>query len=91
LSIKVNIFYDRLRQAMHNPETITADGQTIGECLDDLVRRYPDITSLIFNKQRQLLDHVYVYVNAESLLKPELSRPVRAGDTLIIAVLLTGG
>ena len=91
MSIKVNIFHAKLLQAMHNPDVVTVDGKTVGECLDDLVRQYPYIETLIFDKQRQLLRQIYVFVNAESLYKMELTKPVKEGDILIIALLITGG
>lgn len=91
MSIKVNIFHAKLLHAMHNPGVVTVNGKTVGECLDDLVRQYPDIETLIFDKQHQLLREVYVFINAESLHKMEMTKPVKEGDILIIALLITGG
>lgn len=91
MPIKVNIFSTKIREAMHNPNTVYADGGTVGECLDDLVKQYPDIENLIFDKQQKLRREVYVFVNQESLHKVELNRPVKANDTLIVAVMITGG
>jgi molybdopterin converting factor small subunit len=91
MPIKVNIFSSKIREAMHNPDAVYASGDTVGECLDDLIKQYPDLENLIFDKQRKLRREVYVFVNAESLHKVELSRPIKASDTLIIAVMITGG
>jgi hypothetical protein len=91
MKIKVNVFSAKLLTAMHNPEVVTAEGNRVGECLNDLVRQYPEIEKLVFDKTRQLRREVYVYVNAESLHKIEMTRPVKESDTLIIAVLVTGG
>jgi hypothetical protein len=91
MKIKVNVFSAKLLHAMHDPDVILAEGGTVGECLDDLVGQYSDIENLIFDKQRRLRREVYVYINAESLHKIEMSRPVKERDILIIAVLVTGG
>jgi hypothetical protein len=63
----------------------------VGQCLEDLIKQYPDIDNLIFDKKQKLRRELYVFVNQESLHKVELARPVKANDTLIIAVMITGG
>jgi len=91
MSSKIKIFYPQLKQMVKDPESIRVNGSTIEECLEDLVRQYPEVSSLIFDRQGKLLKQVFVYINAESLVKPELSHPVSGEDTLILAVLITGG
>ena len=81
-----------LKQLMGNPDSVQCcHGSTVGECLNDLVRQYSGIDSLLFNKQRQLLRNVLVYVNAENACKAELTTPVKEGDKLIIIVFISGG
>ena len=63
----------------------------MGECLDDLVRRYPGADKLLFDARGALLKPVYVFVNAESMYKADLAKPVSEKDELIVAVLATGG
>jgi len=91
MSIKVNIFYPQLKQFINSRDSITVNGSTVGECLDDLIRQYPGIDKLLFDEKRHLLRQVFVHVNIESTRKLNLSDPVKDGDELIIAVLLTGG
>ena len=91
MSINVDIFYARLMQLMGNPDSVEVNGSTVGECLNDLVRQYPGADRLLFNKQRQLLRSLYVYVNAESAYTAELTAPVKEGDKLIIMVFISGG
>ena len=38
-----------LRGYTNNLELVSLEGNTVGECLADLVRRYPDIGAAIFN------------------------------------------
>lgn len=91
MGVRVKIFYPELRKQVANQSSVTVNGRTVGECLDDLVKRYPGAGKLIFNERGQLIGHVYVYVNFESAYKADLARPVSDRDELILAVLLTGG
>jgi len=91
MSISVDIFYARLKQLMGNPDSVEVNGSTVGECLSDLVGQYPGADNLLFNKQGQLLRNLYVFVNAESSYKTELTTPVKEGDKLIIMVFISGG
>jgi len=91
MSVKVDIFYPRLKALVSNPDTLELQGSTVSECLDDLERRFPGAARLLFDEQGALLRQVYVYVNAESASKAALDAPVKDGDRLIIAALIVGG
>jgi hypothetical protein len=91
MSIKVNLFYPELQQLAGRGTSLEVNGRTLGECLDDLVRQYPGAERLLFVESGRLLKHVFVYINAESTHPPSLSAAVRESDTLLIAVLATGG
>jgi hypothetical protein len=91
MSIKVKLFYPELQKLAEGHESVRVEGQTVGECLEDLVRQLPQSGKLIFDSRGQLLKQVYVYVNAEGLNKAEFSRAVTERDELILAVLITGG
>jgi molybdopterin converting factor small subunit len=91
MSVKIKIFYPELKRRIHNADSVLVDGNTVGECLRDLVRLYPDVKELIYDQQGRLLKQVYVYVNSESLNKVDFATPVTASDEIILAVLITGG
>jgi molybdopterin converting factor small subunit len=91
MSVKVRVFYPELQRLVDTADEIRVDGQTVGECLDDLVRQYPGAEGLLFDARGGLLKPVYVFVNAESMYKADLARAVSAKDELILAVLATGG
>ncbi|HJX12708.1 MAG TPA: MoaD/ThiS family protein [Dehalococcoidales bacterium] len=91
MSIRVNIFSPRIKQQIKDPDAVEVRGGTVGECLRDLVRQFPGTEAWLFNERGQLLRQVYVYVNAESAWKSDLAAPVKDGDTIIIASLITGG
>jgi hypothetical protein len=91
MNIKVNLFYPKLQQLAGQGSQLEVKGRTVGECLDDLVRQFPGADKLLFDESGRLLKHVFVYINAESTRPPSLSVAVRESDTLLIAVLVTGG
>ena len=90
MSITVNI-HQALRQITNNQATVEVAGTTVGECLTELVQRFPDIKSKLFGKNGKLLNHIDIYVNAESSYPEELAKPVKDGDKLSITLMLAGG
>jgi molybdopterin converting factor small subunit len=91
MSVMVRIFYAELQQAINSPEEIRVEGSTVGECLRDLVRRYPKAEPLMFDSRGELLKRFYVFVNQESMFKADFDRPVTAKDELLLVVLAVAG
>jgi hypothetical protein len=91
MAAKIKLFYPALQSLVQDRDVIMVEGQTVGECLKDLVRQVPGAQELIFTERGRLLKQVYVYVNAEGLDKADFARKVMPRDELILAVLITGG
>jgi molybdopterin converting factor small subunit len=91
MSVKVKIFHGELQQAINSPGEIRVEGATVGECLADLVRRYPQAERFMFDSRGRLLRQFYVYVNQEGMFKADFARPVTDEDTLLLVVLASGG
>ncbi len=90
MSVRVNI-YLTLRHLTHGQETVEVNGNTVGECLDDLVKQMPDIEEKIFDKKGKLLTYVDIYVNKKSSYPEELAKPVKDGDELSVTFIIAGG
>jgi molybdopterin converting factor small subunit len=90
LSITVNI-HQALRHITNNQATVDVSGVTVGECLADLVQRFPDIKGKLFGKNGKLLNYIDIYVNAESSYPEELAKQVKDGDKLSITLMIAGG
>ena len=74
------------------PASLEVKGKTIGECLDDLIRQYPDARRWLFDRTGLL--RVLVSVNNEetvTLNKTGLVRAVHGNDELKIFGVLGGG
>jgi molybdopterin converting factor small subunit len=91
MSVKVNILSPPLRQFTDNQEVVKADGATLGECLDHLVKQFPGIEKGLFDRQGQLLKYVYFFINGKGTYPTDLAKPLTDGDVLTISLLLPGG
>jgi molybdopterin converting factor small subunit len=90
LSITVNI-HQALRHLTNEQATVSVNGTTVGECLDDLVQQFPGIKPKLFGKNGKLLNYIDIYVNQDSSYPEELAKPVKDGDRLSITLMIAGG
>ena len=67
------------------------NGRTVGECLNDLVKQFPQFEEVLFNKSGKLLKHLDVYINGKSAYPEELAKSVNDGDKLHIINIIVGG
>ena len=74
-----------------NQQVAEVNGKTVGECLDNLTKRFPDLKRLFFDENGNLHDYLWIYVNKQSASSNELDKPVKDGDEIHIIVLIEGG
>ncbi len=72
-----------------NQRLVEVEGRTVGECLRQLVERFPRLK--LFDKDGGLLAYIDIYINAESAYPGELDRPVQDGDEISILLMIDGG
>jgi len=75
----------------NNQLNIKVEGSTVGECLNDLFRQFPDLKKMLLNKEGNLQNAYDVYINGESAYPMEMKKPVRDGDKLNIVFIIHGG
>jgi molybdopterin converting factor small subunit len=90
MSIEVKISSIFLRHT-NNQKVAKVKGSTVGECLDHLVKQFPDLKPALFDKTGHLRRYVDIYVNDESAYPEELAREVKNGDKLDLLMLIAGG
>jgi molybdopterin converting factor small subunit len=66
-------------------------GGIVGECLEDLVRRYPRLKEKIFPRRGRLPKGMNIFINGASTGPRPLAMPVRDGDKVHIAYIVLGG
>jgi molybdopterin converting factor small subunit len=90
MSIEINIppFLQHLADGMRR---IEVSGKTVGECLEALVERYPQVKPRLYNKDGKLPKGLNIFVNGESAFPEELAKPVKDGDKVYITYVMVGG
>ena len=83
--------HQSLRNLTDGQSTVEVNGATVGECLKELVKRFPSIEPQLFNKKGTLYNYVEIYANSKSTYPEELAFPVKDGDELTIILMLAGG
>jgi sulfur-carrier protein len=90
--MSINIeFTSILSKYTNNQTDIKADGKTVGECLHDIARQYPEFGSLILDKNGELTQTFEVFVNGDSIYPNTMAYPIKEGDTLNIVMIIHGG
>lgn len=70
---------------------INVSGSTVGECLTEMVKKYPLLKPKIFNKRGKLPNGISIFINRENAYPEPLSRPVVDGDKIYISHIVLGG
>jgi sulfur-carrier protein len=78
------------RRYTDGKEIIEVEGKTVGECLQNLVKKYPALDKDIF-KTGKLNSIIEVYLNGASAYPNELAKPVKDGDKINLVYMLSGG
>lgn len=89
MSIEISL-HKTHRRYTDGKEIIEVEGKTVGECLHDLVEKYPSLDKEIF-KNRKLNALIEVYLNGASTYPDELAKPVKDGDRISLVYMLSSG
>ncbi len=90
MSVKVHIHKSQ-RQFTNGLDVVETQGNTVGDCLKDLVLQHPAMGNNVFDKNGKLSPLLEIYVNAESAYPGELAKEVKDGDEVHITLMLSGG
>ena len=67
-------------------------GHNVRECIEALIRQYPELKGEILDDQGIILLRWMIYINNESINAPdELSHPVNEGDIIEFLPVVAGG
>ena len=90
MSVKINIPIF-LQKLTNNVKVVNVSGSTIGECIDQLIKRFPGVEKELFDKDGNLHYHLTVWINRESTHPDMLAKSINDGDELDIIRLHMGG
>ncbi len=81
-----------LRPEVGGNRELIVEGSTLGEALDDLFGRYPDVRSRLVDDEGNINRFVNVYVDSEDVrLGDGLATAVTPGGTIIVLPAMAGG
>jgi len=90
--VNINVSIHRThRQFTDGLDTVEVEGNSVGNCLDDLIRQFPDMGNALFDKKGKLLNAIEIYINLKSAYPDELVKPVKDGDDIHVTLMLAGG
>jgi molybdopterin converting factor small subunit len=90
MPVKVHIHLTH-RQFTNGLEVVAVEGNTVGECLNHLIKQFPGMEKALFTKKDKLLNVVEVFLNHATAYPNELTKPVKDGDEINLLVMLAGG
>ena len=81
-----------LRPYAGQQSEIEANGSTVGEAMNDLATRFPDLKRHLYTKDGSLRNFVNVYLGDEDVRYIKgLATAIREGDALSIVPAIAGG
>ncbi len=90
MSIRMNIG-PSLSEAAGANAAVEVSGTDVGQCLSQLVDRFPGLRTRLFDADGALKSYVEIYVNQKSAYPRELARAVEDGDEIQIVEAIAGG
>ncbi len=91
MSVKI-IIPIALRQYAENRDSVELSGQNIGELLNNLMQKFPNMKKHLFSEDGQIRNFVNVYVNDDDIryLENNATR-LKEGDVISIIPSVAGG
>ncbi len=90
--MSVNVeFYSIFNRYTNNQSSAKVEGRTVGECMAELGKQFPELKKLIFDNKGNLLPSFNVYLNGESTYPEKTAKPVKDGDKLNLVLIIQGG
>jgi molybdopterin converting factor small subunit len=90
MGIKINLHATH-RSHADGLAVVETEGNTVGDCLDDLIAQYPRLKEKLFDSNGKLRNTIDIYLNLESTYPEELKKRVKPGDEIHLTILLAGG
>jgi molybdopterin synthase sulfur carrier subunit len=90
LSVKIEL-HRSLAKLADDQVVVEVDGNTVGQCLEQLAARFSKLKKRLFEKDGALSRILEIYVNGESIYPDDLATAVKDGDELDTVVRISGG
>ena len=88
ITVRIPLF---LRKFTGGQKIVEVEGKTVGECIETLEFKFPEIKKNLRDKEGALYIFWNIYLNSASCYPEGLSKSVKDGDELNIIALIAGG
>jgi len=85
MSVKLNVDSRFWGDMSDVARVFEVEGKTVRECLEQLVKKEPSISSAIFDKSGELTAVCFISINMIGLLMRRLETEVKEGDVIGVA------
>ncbi len=90
MSVKVQISV-RFQTATNGVGMVEVNGNTVGECLNQLVKQFPALKNILFDENNKLARYIMIFVNLEGVQEEGLNKSVKDGDVIYPMMMIGGG
>jgi molybdopterin converting factor small subunit len=90
MGVKV-IIAETFQTATAGTDIIEVQGETVGQCLIETVRKYPGLEKLWFEKKGKLAHYMLLFINGENVHGEGLGQKVKEGDEIYPMLIIGGG
>jgi len=73
------------------PASVEVEGKTVGECLEVLIERFPQMKKILFQRKGTLNGYIEIFVNGATPYPDNLMCQVKDGDVVTALTVLGGG
>ncbi len=90
MSIKV-IIDEAFQPATGGVEAVEVTGDTIGQCLKEVVKKFPGLQKLWFKAENRPSPYILILLNGENISGNRLIHKVKDGDEIYPLLIIGGG
>jgi molybdopterin converting factor small subunit len=83
--------YSNLPSFANDQVLVEVHGDTVGQCLADLISQFPRLKSEIFDKNGKLSNQIYISINLESPRSEQVNQVVAEKDEIYVIRIVAGG
>jgi molybdopterin converting factor small subunit len=80
-----------LQAFTNDKETVEVEGHTVAECLNAVIKIYPDLKKMLMDDKGRLNNYVGIYIDGQDAYPDELKKPVKDGDEVYVLYTMAGG
>lgn len=90
MSVKIKL-HRSLAKLADGQAVAEVNGNTVGQCLEQLAAHFPKLQKKLFEKDGALSRILEIYINGESIYPDDLAMKVEDGDELDTVMRVSGG